>query len=298
MKKLIYLLVAVSIFAFSSCKEKPAGNTQNTPTAQLDTNSILIGQQTNFTIENKISNTSIWPTYEEFLVEGVEIIQASKLDTTENIISQTFTITAWDSGSYYIPAIEFAENSKTEGLLFNVSAVILEEGAELKDIKQPIEEAIGWSDIWPWLLGIVLLALVIYLLKKYLFNTKPKIKKVIPKIIIPADITALKELIKLDKQQLWQSEKIKEYQSEISEIIRRYAESRFNFIALELATDEILSELKSRLNAEQLANIRRLLQRADLAKFAKSKPNDSDNEESMTLAKQFVNNTKAKKENE
>jgi len=298
MKKLINLLVAVSIFAFSSCKEKPAENTQNTPTAQLDTNSILIGEQTNFTIANKISNTSIWPTYEEFLVEGVEIIQASKVDTSENIISQTFTITAWDSGSYYIPVIEFAKNSKTEGLLLNVHAVELEEGAELKDIKQPIEEPIGWSDIWPWLLGIVLLTLVIYLLKKYAFNAKPQIKKVIPKVIIPADVTAIKELTKLNKQQLWQSGKIKEYQSEISEIIRRYAENRFNFIALELVTDEILKELKSRLNTEQLANIRTLLQRADLAKFAKSKPNDSENEESMTLAKQFVNNTKAKKGNE
>ena len=284
MKKLIILLL-LSNFAFSQ-------------TARLDTNSILIGEQTNFTIENKISKTSIWPTYEEFLVEGVEIIQASKLDTSENIISQTFTITAWDSGSYYIPAIEFAENSKTEGILFNVSTVILEEDAELKDIKQPIEEPIGWSDIWPWLLGIVLLALVIYLLKKYVFNAKPQIKKVIPKVIIPADVTAIKELTKLNKQQLWQSGKIKEYQSEISEIIRRYAENRFNFIALELATHEILSELKSRLNAEQLANIRTLLQRADLAKFAKSKPNDSENEESMTLAKQFVNKTKAKKQNE
>jgi len=284
MKKLITLLL-LSNFAFSQ-------------TARLDTNSILIGEQTNFTIKNELSNTSIWPTYKEFLVEGAEIIQVSKLDTTENIISQTFTITAWDSGSYYIPAIEFAENSKTEELLLNVQTVILKEGAELKDIKQPIEEPIGWSDIWPWLLGISLLILIAYILKKYVFNTKKKIKKIMPKIIIPADVTALKALTELDKQQLWQSGRIKEYQSELSEIIRRYTENRFNFIALELATDEILKELKSRLNAEQLANIRTLLHRADLAKFAKSKPNDSENEESMTLAKQFVNKTKAKKENE
>lgn len=284
MKKLIPLLL-LSHFAFSQ-------------TAQLDTNSIFIGEQTNFTIANELSNTSIWPTYEEFLVEGVEIIRTSELDTIENIISQTFTITVWDSGSYYIPAIEFSENNKTEELLLNVQTVILEEGAELKDIKQPIEEPIGWSDIWPWILGIVLLALVIYLLTKYVFNTKPKIKKVIPKVIIPADVTALKELTELNKQQLWQSGKIKDYQSELSEIIRRYTENRFNFIALELATDEILKELEIRLNAEQLANIRTLLQRADLAKFAKSKPNNSENEESMTLAEQFVNNTKSKKVNE
>ena len=284
MKKLITLLL-LSNFAFSQ-------------TARLDTNSILIGEQTNFTIANEVSNTSIWPTYEEFLVEGVEIIQTSKLDTTKNIISQTFTITAWDSGSYYIPAIEFAENSKTEGLLLNVHTVELEEGAELKDIKQPIEEPIGWSDIWPWLLGVIALVLIIYLLKKYVFTKKEKKIIAKPKVIIPADVTALEELTKLGKQQLWQSGKIKEYQSELSEIIRRYTEKRFSFIALELATDEILKELKSRLNAEQLANIRTLLQRADLAKYAKSKPNDSENEESMTLAKQFVNNTKAKKGNE
>ena len=282
MKKLITLLL-LSNFAFSQ-------------TALLDTNSILIGEQTNVTISNEVSNTSIWPTYEEFLVEGVEIIQASKVDTSENIISQTFTITAWDSGSYYIPTIKFSENNKTAGLLLNVHTVELEEGAELKDIKQPIEEPIGWSDIWPWLLGISLLILIAYILKKYVFNTKPQIKKVIPKVIIPADVTALKALTELDKQQLWQSGRIKEYQSELSEIIRRYTENRFNFIALELATDEILKELKSRLNTEQLANIRTLLHRADLAKFAKSKPNDSENEESMTLAKQFVTNTNSKKE--
>ena len=212
MKKLITLLL-LSNFAFSQ-------------TARLDTNSILIGEQTNFTIANEVSNTSIWPTYEEFLVEGVEIIQASKLDTSENIISQTFTITAWDSGSYYIPAIEFAEKNKTKGLVLNVQTVILEEDAELKDIKQPINEPIGWSDIWPWLLGIVLLALVIYLLKKYVLNRGKQIKKVMPKVIIPADVTALKELTELDKQQLWQSGRIKEYQSELSEIIRRYTENR------------------------------------------------------------------------
>ena len=188
MKKLITLLL-LSNFAFSQ-------------TARLDTNSILIGEQTNFTIANEVSNTSIWPTYEEFLVEGVEIIQTSKLDTTKNIISQTFTITAWDRGSYYIPAIEFAENSKTEGLLLNVHTVELEEGAELKDIKQPIEEPIGWSDIWPWLLGVIALVLIIYLLKKYVFTKKEKKIIAKPKVIIPADVTALEELTKLGKQQL------------------------------------------------------------------------------------------------
>jgi len=283
MKKLI-LFLFMSNFVFAQ-------------TSLLDTNSILIGEQINFSISNTIDKTEVWPTYEEFLVEGIEIIQKGKIDTTENLISQKFIITAWDSGSYYVPPISFSTNSKTEGLLLTVQTIILEEGAELKDIKQPMQAPIGWSDIWPWLVGIILLTLIAFLLKKYVFNKKEKVNNKKPEVIIPADITALQQLKKLDKAQLWQGGSVKEYHSELSEIIRRYTENRFNFIALELATDEIISELKSKVNNDQLANIAILLQRADLAKFAKSKPDEDENKESMQLAKHFVGQTKEKKIN-
>ncbi len=266
-------------------------------TALMDTNSILIGEQINFSISNPISETEVWPTYDEFLAEGIEIIKQGKLDTNENLISQNFIITVWDSGSYYIPPISFSATSKTQGLLLNVQTIILEEGAELKDIKQPMEAPIGWSDIWTWLLGIVLLILIAYILKKYVFTKKEALKIEKPKVIIPADITALQQLTKLDEAQLWQAGNVKKYHSEISEIIRRYTENRFNFIALELATEEIISELKSKVNNEQLASITILLKRADLAKFAKSKPEETENKESMQLAKHFVAQTKQKQIN-
>ena len=43
---------------------------------------------------------------------------------------------------------------------------------------------------------------------------KRKIKIEKPKVIIPADITALQQLTKLDKAQLWQGGSVKEYHSE------------------------------------------------------------------------------------
>ena len=49
---------------------------------------------------------------------------------------------------------------------------------------------------------------------------------------------------------------------------------------------------------EELKDFRILLQRADLAKFAKSKPVDSENIESMSIAKRFVSSTKKTKGNE
>ena len=279
MKKIITLLL-LSKFVFAQ-------------TASLDTNSMLIGEQVNFSISNPISETEVWPTYEKFLVEGIEIIKQGKIDTNENIILQNFIITSWDSGSYYIPPISFSANNKTEGLLLNVQTVILKEGTELKDIKQPMEAPIGWSDIWPWLVGILLFALIFFLLKKYVFTKKEAIKIEKPKVIIPADITALQQLTKLDKAQVWQSGKVKLYYVNISEIIRRYIGERYNFIALELPTDEILQNLKNKtLKKADLIILTTILQRADLAKYAKSKPTDQENEESLRFGQDFINNTK------
>ena len=281
MKRIIYILL-INQFAFAQ-------------TATLDTNFILIGEQIKLNISNNINETNKWPTYEDFLIDGLEIIKADKIDTNNNTISQNFIITAWDSGTYYIPPITFSEKSKTEGILLTVATINIEEGAELKDIKAPMNAPIGWSDIWPWITGILIICLIFYILKKY-FSTKNKTIISKPKIIIPADVTALNQLSKLEKAKLWEQGNIKEYHTQLSEIIRRYMENRFKFIALELTTDEILRELKSIVSDELSNNLKTILQRADLAKFAKSKPIDNENTESMRLAKQFVQSTKKQQE--
>ena len=258
----------------------------------LDSNTILIGEQINLHISNTVENTEIWPNYKEFLTEDIEVIETSKIDTNNGIISQSFTLTAWDSGSYYIPPIKFSEENKTEGILLNVQSIELEENAKLKDIKKPFNEPIGWSDIWPFLFVILIILLAIYVLKKYVFKKEKKKEKRKPIVIIRPDITALEQLNKLENAEIWQKGDIKNYYSQLSEIIRRYCENRFQFIALEITTDEILIELAEEINTKEITKLKILLERADLAKFAKSKPAKNENIQSMLLAKEFVNNTK------
>ena len=284
MKKIVYILL-ISNFVFA----------QN---AILDTNTILIGQQTKLTITNHISSTKNWPNYNEFLIDGIEILNASEIDTIDEVIKQQFIITAWDSGSYVIPSFIFSESNKTEEILINVQSLILGDKPELKDIKQPIKEPIGWSDVWPWILAILILILIGFIIKKYLFSKKEDKQIIKPKVIIPADIVALKELNKLEDEKKFEKGNIKEYYSQLSEIIRRYIELRFKFIALELTTNEILQEVKPILDKQIFNNLEILLQRADLAKFAKSEPSETENMESMILAKEFVNNTKEKRKND
>ena len=284
MKNVIYILLLTKL-AFS----------QN---AKLDTNVILIGEQINLTLSNPLDETEIWPNYNDFLPEEIEVINALKIDTINNLITQKIIITAWDSGSYYISPIKFSQNEATQGIIINVKTIEIAEDAKLKDIKEPINEPIGWSDIWPFILAVLIIVLIIYLLKRYVFKVKEKIITTKPKIIIPPSVIALQELEKLEKDKIWQQGNIKEYHTQLSEIIRRYCEDKFKFIALELTTNEILEELNIILTNTQINNLKLILQRADLAKFAKSKPINTENIESIFLAKEFVNSTKEETKNE
>lgn len=284
MKNVIYILLLTKL-AFS----------QN---AKLDTNVILIGEQINLTLSNPLDETEIWPNYNDFLPEEIEVINALKIDTINNLITQKIIITAWDSGSYYISPIKFSKNKETQAIIINVQTIEIAEDAKLKDIKEPINEPIGWSDIWPFILAVLIIIFIIYLLKIYVFKVKEKIITTKPKIIIPPGVIALQELEKLEKDKIWQQGNIKEYHTQLSEIIRRYCEDKFKFIALELTTNEILEELNIILTNTQINNLKLILQRADLAKFAKSKPINTENIESMFLAKEFVNSTKEETKNE
>tara|TARA_B100001964_G_scaffold92236_1_gene103529 strand:+ start:22 stop:906 length:885 start_codon:yes stop_codon:yes gene_type:complete len=267
----------------------------------LDTSLIRIGEQTKISIncDFEKKESFVWPSFNDTLITGIEIIEKGEIDSLENerllTISQNFIITAFDSGTYFIPPIIFNDNKKTEGLILNVQTVELAEDSQLMDIKPPMEAPYGWSDIWPWLLVILIITLIIYLLKKYVFTKKKKEVKIKPKVVIPSDIIALNELAILKDKKLWESGKLKQYHSEISEILRAYLEERFQILALELPTYDILQNLKNRnLQKEDLIMLTTILQRADLAKYAKSKPTDSENNESMDLSVDFVKNTKEK----
>ena len=292
MKKLFFILINLTISLF--CFGQKAIIT-------LDTNAILIGEQITFKIECiDIDKTINWPLFNDTIVDGIEIISKSGIDTISNSttdkktysFSQEYLITSWDSGAYYIPPIKLNDNLSTKGLLLNVMSVSTDQNSEIKDIKEPLKPQYEFKDFLPWIILLLTIILIVYLLKKYVFNKKEKVEKKIIKTIVPAHITALKELNNIEKKKLWQSGKIKQYYSGISEILRKYMEHRFKFIALELTTDEILLNIKNTISREEYVELQQVLERADLAKFAKSKPNEEENKQSMELAKRFVDKTK------
>ena len=263
----------------------------------VDKDSILIGQQIRFTVElTDFELTNNFPVFNDSIVKGIEIIEKLEIDTIINkdiySLKQEYVITSWDSGSYYIPPFKINNQISTNALLINVFSVLIDQKAEIKDIKEPLNPEYVLADFLVWILIALLLVLTIYLFKKFYKkkSNQQEIKEV--RKIIPPHLLALEELAKIENKELWQSGKIKEYHSEISESLRKYIENRYNFIALELTTYEILDRIKNNISVEIFNELKKILEVSDLAKFAKSRPTDNENIECIKLSIKFVNQTK------
>jgi hypothetical protein len=109
----------------------------------------------------------------------------------------------------------------------------------------------------------------------------------------PAHIWANKELKKLEGEKLWQSDKVKEYHSKLTDILRLYLEFRFNYYAMEATTEEIIAEVNKReISMDASAKLQETLRLADFVKFAKMNPAPDQNTKSMQSALDFVEMTK------
>jgi len=142
------------------------------------------------------------------------------------------------------------------------------------------------------LIGIIVLVAAFFIVRKYL--NKPKVVKpdVVKEVVIPANEIALKALRELEEKQLWLSN-VKLYHSELTDIIRQYIESRFQFPTLERTSSEILHsfEYNTLIDNYCLELLRRMLTLADMVKFAKHIPLADENKYSMKHAFEFVEKT-------
>lgn len=110
----------------------------------------------------------------------------------------------------------------------------------------------------------------------------------------PAHRIAFKALDRLLAGDLLKEGRIKEFYLAISNILRRYIEHRFSLHAPERTTEEFLTELGGTdiLQLQHKTLLKEFLLHCDQVKFAKYQPVDEEIEKTMTLCRQFINDTK------
>lgn len=165
--------------------------------------------------------------------------------------------------------------------------------ADIKDI------VVVKDSFWSWfryvLLGIFIIGLFYYLYRVYVKRKEQQalIVPVVVEEVIPPHIAALESLKKLNRDKIWLTGEDKEYQSDLTFIIRQYIESRYEMSALEMTSDELLDEMNAKnVRSGLIKDLDDILHIADLVKFAKARPTGSIHQELLDKAINFVNVTK------
>jgi hypothetical protein len=248
-------------------------------------------------------------------IQKIEILQKSKIDTSKLDgsriqLKQTYLVTCFDSGAHYIPPFYFkikigerldSIRSNDLTLFVKYPPVDLKRGPA--DIKKPFSAPVTLKEIAPWLLGIILIAALVFLVI-YAISRRNKNKPLFqrpPKPKLPPHIIALQELDKLKSEQLWEHEKVKDYYTRLTDIIRVYIEERFMMTAMEQTTLEILSGFKrkeSPIENKSYDELKEILELADFVKFAKLTPLPDENHKVLSNAYLFVKETTVEVVNE
>lgn len=307
---LLILIIVLGAFSNSIAQNYKASS-------KIDTNKIAIGDQVNLKLQFTfpVNSRINWADFTDTLTQSVEVVSRSKFDSTVSsdkkflTLSQTLRITSFDSGNYVIPPFVFGyfkpnDTTKfeilTDSLLFHVQTVAVDTTKAIKDLKGIMSAPLTFEEILPYILVGVAAILVSLLIFWYIMRRrKNKPLFTLPeKPKIPAHIIALEELEKLRNQKLWQSGKVKDYHTFLTDILRIYIEKQFGIYAMEMTSDEIIAALKPQnITEESKTKMRNILFTADLVKFAKSQPLPSEHDLSLNYAVEFVNGTIPAKSN-
>jgi len=294
----VVILIVAFLFSFqNSDAQLPTVKTS------VDKNNILIGQQINYHVQFSMPDNTYrlaWFSMPDSL-GSFNVITRNKIDSSfsnGNLnFSQDIILTSFDSGRQVIPpqALSVSTldgdstfNLFTDSIAINVTYSPTDSIIPFHDIKNIIEvkKSFPW---WAWaLVALGIIILIIWILFLFKFFKKKKDVKIFESKLSPYD-EAMQSLKDLEKENLLQQNKFKEYYSRLSDIFKRYLSRKTNTYQLHLTTDELLVELKGfDLSKEQISNFAASLRMGNAVKFAQYIPPAFENEKSFLQTKEMI----------
>ena len=282
---------------------------------KLEPTKILIGEQTTLSVSvvAPMDREVRLALPADTLVSGVEILGVATGDTTmisdrlRQIVYEV-TLTSFDSASYtldHIAALVAEQPVEAQDqpiLMVGTVPVDLEHPDEIRDIKpQWLADFVLWDYLYYVALFYALMSLIalLFVTIAYFIGRQKK-----ERAAVSAEVTeplrdpyeeAVEELAKLKDEKLWESDQVKEYYTEMSDILRRYLKRVYGFETGEKTSSEILELFRSHIGRERMYDdLSRILTTADLAKFAKYRPEMGENVGLLSASRAFVEEHKPK----
>jgi hypothetical protein len=278
----------------------------------------MIGDQTDMHLQvtHEANERVEWPVYGESLQKDIEIVDKTIVDTTtlpdgRVQLNQYLTLTSFKDSLFAIQPIAFVSGEDTfwsDPMALNVVQPFeVDTTNAITDIKAIEKAPIWWWGIFRWVLlafGILAAGVGIFFLVRWILGKrKPAEEPVNPELLRPADEVALEKLDAIKETKIWRDGKVKEYQTELTDVIREYISRRFDIQSTEKTSDETLRALKPILvipqpsavsiqnGSELYTKLKKMLQLADLVKFAKWSTTPDENESALSTAYEFVKTT-------
>jgi hypothetical protein len=267
--------------------------------SEIDTTRIRIGEQIQYQI---IVNETDEVQFSKLILDSlkrIEVVESFEVDSLKNRLIKKYALTSFDSGRYVLPGqTVFIRNKKflTDSVIIDVATVAVDTIKQpmytIKEIrKEPYTFGDIFSEYWWLLVLLIVIAVILY------FVLRDKVKHYERINRIPPFDLAKQRLKELDSKKLLEENKIKLYYVELTDIVRTFIEREMNIPALESTTDELLETItdfnsSSKLNIpeETIIKLQKLLQEADLVKFAKSKPLIDEIETHRSSAEVIIDN--------
>ena len=153
------------------------------------------------------------------------------------------------------------------------------------------------KEVFPWILAVllaVLLGLGIWFFVKRRKTHVDADGNIVRGPVIPPYDKAVDDLKRLREEKMWQSGKVKEYFSSLTDIAREYIEGQFGVNAIEMTTDDILEEIKPlHFSKETYNKLKDTMEVADLVKFAKYSASTLESDTALSSMTEFVNESYA-----
>lgn len=299
MKKfLVYILCFVGWVGFSQ---------ENPVSMEVDTTNIRIGEQIQYKISVDASGDIMFPKLKLDSLGKVEVVEMLPVDTLKNKFEKRYLLTSFDSGQYLIPKQSVLINNKPfliDSLLINVTTVKVDTTKQkmfpIKSIQREPKTFDDYKHLFWWLIPIFLIiAVILY------FVFRKKVKKAAPIVYVEPIQEALQRLKELDEKELLKQNKVKIYYSELTDIVRTYIEKDIKIPALESTTNELIETIndfnessKLGISKETIAELKEVLQSADLVKFAKSNPIVEEIRGHRNISERILQSLKPVKEEE
>lgn len=256
------------------------GHVHGQAIAKLSADTIALGDQTTLSIQRALT----YPSTEQLSQNGI-VALSQNYDSLQHTLYTT--LTSFEPGTHYVRL------SEDDSLMLTVLDVDVDTtSAEIRDIA-PIEKVpYTFWEIFRWiLLGLGILALAFggwWFWKKWKSGKVSEWLSNEPVDTRTPEERALDNLESLRQKQLWQSGRVKEYHTELTDTVRTFIEEATGIRATDMTSDETIEEMESKKWTVDNSLLRDIFTTADLVKFAKSEPLPHEHDRSMSEATEFV----------